>query len=141
MARHPDLPSLVWGAIVPALTSISCSKPYGSQRSFPPHFPQEPQPVLTHDATDLLLGPPGFLHGPGESRKLADRTDPIWVLNGFEMAELARLPFVVGQPIEKRLVLVLGEVGSDTDRLLARDAHDVINGGDVVVDGRGVPLG
>ena len=36
--------------------------------------------------------------------------------------------------LEKRIVLVLREVGPDADIVLAGDADDVVNGSDVIVD-------
>src|SRR2546426_776692 len=84
--------------------------PDAMSRSFAPDLREDAQPVLAQYATDLSLRPPGLLHRPREIWKVADRANTLRVSNGLEVDELARIAFVMGQPIEEGLVLVLSEI-------------------------------
>lgn len=73
--------------------------------------------------------------GLGQIGEFTKGADPFRVDDLAEAGQMAGVTFVMGKPLEKGLILALGEVGADTDLILSHQVEDVFDGLDIVVDG------
>jgi hypothetical protein len=117
---------VTWAAVI----SLTCAL-------LTPDIGQHAQPILAHDFANLGLRPAGAFHCSSQIGKVAYPAYPNRV---DDIAERARypppIPLVMANILEKRIILILGEVGPDPNILLTRDADHVVHRRDVILDGR-----